>query len=44
LASVVIFKTQLTGLGMLGSGIAVLGAFLYALAKSASSKKPKPAA
>jgi solute carrier family 35 protein E1 len=44
LASVVIFKTQLTGLGMLGSGIAVAGAFLYALAKQASGKKPKPAA
>jgi solute carrier family 35 protein E1 len=44
LASVVIFKTQLTGLGMLGSGIAVAGAFLYALAKQSSAKKPKPAA
>jgi solute carrier family 35 protein E1 len=44
LASVVVFKTQLTGLGMLGSGIAVAGAFLYALAKQASAKKPKPAA
>merc|ERR1719161_2108654 len=44
LATVVIFKTKLTPLGMLGSGIAVLGAFLYALAKQASGKKPKPAA
>jgi solute carrier family 35 protein E1 len=44
LASVVVFKTQLTGLGMLGSGIAVAGAFLYAIAKQASAKKPKPAA
>jgi solute carrier family 35 protein E1 len=44
LASVVIFKTQLTPLGMLGSGIAVFGAFLYAIAKQASGKKPKPAA
>jgi solute carrier family 35 protein E1 len=44
LATVVIFKTKLTPLGMLGSGIAVFGAFLYALAKQASGKKPKPAA
>jgi solute carrier family 35 protein E1 len=44
LASVVIFKTQLTPLGMIGSGIAVAGAFLYAVAKQASGKKPKPAA
>jgi solute carrier family 35 protein E1 len=40
LASVVIFKTQLTPLGMIGSGIAVFGAFLYAIAKQASAKKP----
>merc|ERR1719352_2084996 len=43
LATVVIFKTKLTPLGMLGSGIAVAGAFLYAIAKQASGKK-KPAA
>jgi solute carrier family 35 protein E1 len=43
LASVVIFKTQLTPLGIAGSGIAVFGAFLYAIAKQASGKK-KPAA
>jgi len=43
LASVVIFKTQLTPLGIAGSGIAVFVAFLYAIAKQKSGKK-KPAA
>lgn len=33
LASVVVFKTQITPLGSLGSGIAIFGAMMYSLAK-----------
>jgi solute carrier family 35 protein E1 len=40
LVSVGIFNTKMTPLGMLGSGIAVAGAFLYALTKQFSGKKP----
>jgi solute carrier family 35 protein E1 len=40
LVSVGIFSTKMTPLGMVGSGIAVFGAFLYALAKQFSAKKP----
>ena len=33
LASILVFKTSITPLGALGSGITILGALLYALAK-----------
>jgi solute carrier family 35 protein E1 len=43
-ASVIVFNTSLTPLGMIGSATAVAGAFLYAIAKSAKPKEaPKPA-
>ena len=42
LASVGVFGTRMTPLGMAGSGIAVAGAFLYALAKQFSAKPKKP--
>ena len=34
LASILIFKTSITPLGAVGSGITILGALLYALAKN----------
>jgi solute carrier family 35 protein E1 len=39
-ATVIVFRTTLSPLGVIGSGIAVVGAFLYAIAKQ---KAPKPA-
>jgi solute carrier family 35 protein E1 len=42
LASMSLFGTRMTPLGMAGSGIAVAGAFLYALAKQFSAKPKKP--
>jgi solute carrier family 35 protein E1 len=42
LVSVGIFSTKMTPLGMVGSGIAVAGAFSYALAKQFSGKKRPP--
>jgi solute carrier family 35 protein E1 len=40
LVSVAIFSTKMTPLGMVGSGVAVAGAFLYAVTKQFSGKKP----
>lgn len=37
-ASCIVFKTQMTLLGGIGSGIAVLGTLLYSLAKKSYSK------
>jgi solute carrier family 35 protein E1 len=42
LVSVAIFSTKMTPLGMVGSGIAVAGAFFYALAKQFGGKKKPP--
>jgi solute carrier family 35 protein E1 len=42
-ASVIVFRTGLSPLGIAGSAIAVLGAFLYAIAKQ-QKPKPQPAA
>eukprot|EP00441_Pelagodinium_beii_P044115 CAMPEP_0197652702 /NCGR_PEP_ID=MMETSP1338-20131121/34611_1 /TAXON_ID=43686 ORGANISM="Pelagodinium beii, Strain RCC1491" /NCGR_SAMPLE_ID=MMETSP1338 /ASSEMBLY_ACC=CAM_ASM_000754 /LENGTH=427 /DNA_ID=CAMNT_0043227639 /DNA_START=55 /DNA_END=1338 /DNA_ORIENTATION=+ len=39
LASVLVFKTPITGMGALGSGIAIFGALLYSLAKGMKKKQ-----
>ena len=44
LASIVVFKTTITPLGALGSGITILGAMLYALAKNKYKTVPAVAA
>jgi len=45
IASVIVFRTSLSPLGIAGSAIAVAGAFLYAIAKQQKPKpKPEPAA
>lgn len=43
LASVLVFKNPVTKLGMIGSGVAVLGATAYSIAKNMTSKKAKSA-
>ena len=44
LASIIVFKTTITPLGALGSGITILGAMLYALAKNKYKTVPAAAA
>jgi solute carrier family 35 protein E1 len=42
LASVLVFRNPVSKLGAIGSGVAILGAMLYSVAKSKCKPTPKP--